>query len=344
MKTAATVSKPTPDGDDVTDTLQSLGEAELIRRLAHFAPAGQLEDDTATLPATPSAQLINTDVLVDGVHFSDATTRPEDVGWRAAAMNLSDLAASGAESVVGITIGLVAPGETPWSWVEGVYQGLSAALDRFGGVVLGGDCSGGQQRMLAVTAIGHLGPLRLLRSAAQPGDKVVVSGTHGLSRLGLALLQKDPAIEALNLAPELVQTALHCHQRPTPRLDALHQLIHCKPDGLPWRAGGTDSSDGLLQALKQLSQASTCQILLDPNALPVHALWPRGALRQEWCLNGGEDFELVLSLPDSWAKAWIRKVPESRCIGNVIGGKASVRWQNGSEVRGAHGFEHFTGA
>ena len=327
----------------MTDTLQSLGEAELLRRLAQFAPAGQLDDDTATLPATNALQLINTDVLVEGVHFSDTTTSPEDVGWRAAAMNLSDLAASGADSVVGVTIGLVAPGHTPWSWVEGVYRGLHAALDRFGGIVLGGDCSGGQQRMLAVTAIGHLGPLRVLRSAAKPGDKVVVSGPHGLSRLGLALLQRDAAIEGLSLPPELVKTAIHCHQRPTPRLDALHQLIRSKPDGLPWRAGGTDSSDGLLQALRLLSEASGCQILLDPAALPVHPLWPSGALRQDWCLNGGEDFELVLSLPDSWAQAWLESMPESRCIGRVIRGKPSVCWHNGTELNATAGFEHFKG-
>ena len=326
----------------MTDTLQSLGEAELLRRLARFAPAGQLDDDTATLPATPSPNLINTDVLVEGVHFSDTTTSPEDVGWRAAAMNLSDLAGSGSGTVVGVTIGLVAPGHTPWSWVEGVYQGLSAALNRFGGVLLGGDCSGGRQRILAVTAIGRLGPLRLLRNQARPGDTIVVSGPHGLSRLGLALLQKDPAVETLTLPHELAQTAIQCHQRPVPRLEALHQLIGCKPEGLPWRAGGTDSSDGLQQALKLLSEASDCRILLDPTALPVHALWPSGSLPADWCLNGGEDFELVLSLPDSWARAFLNDVPESRCIGNVISGKPSVCWQNGSELSSGDAFQHFT--
>ena len=97
----------------MTDTLQSLGETELLRRLAQFAPAGQLDDDTATLPTTTSPQLINTDVLVEGVHFSDATTSPEDVGWRAATMNLSDLAASGAGSVVGVTICLLYTSPSP---------------------------------------------------------------------------------------------------------------------------------------------------------------------------------------------------------------------------------------
>ena len=118
----------------MTETLQSLGEAELLRRLALYAPSGQLDDDTATLPSQNGPQLINTDLLVEGVHFSDATTSPHDVGWRAAAMNLSDLAASGVDQVVGLTVGLVAPGDTPWAWVQGVYEGLTAALGEHGGI------------------------------------------------------------------------------------------------------------------------------------------------------------------------------------------------------------------
>ena len=106
----------------MTPTLAELGEAELLKRLARFAPPGQLDDDTACLGSDPRPLLVNSDVLVDGIHFSDATTDAHDVGWRAVAANLSDLAASGAVSIDGITVALVAPGTTPWSWVEGVYN------------------------------------------------------------------------------------------------------------------------------------------------------------------------------------------------------------------------------
>lgn len=326
----------------MAETLQSLGETELLRRLAHFAPDGQFNDDTATLPANDRRQVINTDVLVEGVHFSDTTTSAEDVGWRAAAVNLSDLAASGAETVVGLTVGLVAPAETPWQWVEGVYQGLQMALDRYGGVLLGGDCSGGAQRMLAVTAIGSVGTLRLLRSAARPGDWLVTSGPHGLSRLGLALLQHDPCLSSFNLDADLCAAATLQHQRPTPRLDALKSLIASKPAELPWRAGGTDSSDGLLQALKVISETSHCRIQLDPAALPKHPCWPTTAPFQEWCLNGGEDFELVISLPPSWAQAWLTQQPDSRRIGDVEAGPAAVVWSDTqAPVEGHNGFSHF---
>ena len=326
----------------MTETLQSLGEDQLLRRLAQFAPDGQLDDDTATLPGSDHHQVINTDVLVEGVHFSDATTSAEDVGWRAAAMNLSDLAASGADTVIGLTVGLVAPAETPWSWVEGVYQGLKMALDRYGGVLLGGDCSSGKQRMLSVTAIGNLGPLRLLRAAAQPGDWLVTSGPHGLSRLGLALLQNDPCLSKLTLDAELCSAATRHHQRPIPRLDALQRLITSKPADLPWRAGGTDSSDGLLQALRVMSETSHCRIQLDPAALPQPHGWPTTPPFREWCLNGGEDFELVLSLPPSWAEAWLLLQPDSRRIGVAKDGPAAVVWSDTqAPVEGHDGFSHF---
>jgi thiamine-monophosphate kinase len=90
----------------MNETLGELGESELLRRLSRFAPPGQLSDDSAALKSDPRPIVVNTDVLVDGVHFSDVSTKPSDVGWRAVAANLSDLAASGAISVDGITVAL----------------------------------------------------------------------------------------------------------------------------------------------------------------------------------------------------------------------------------------------
>ncbi|MEX1323273.1 MAG: AIR synthase related protein, partial [Synechococcaceae cyanobacterium] len=175
-------------------SLAELGEGALIERLATFAPAGQFNDDAALLDLQ-GPHVLNTDVLVEGVHFSEATTSAFDVGWRAAAANLSDLAAMGCREVLGLTVGLVAPGETPWSWVEAVYTGLRTCLEPHGGQLLGGDCSGGAQRLLAVTALGPLArtaagaPAPIRRAHGEPGDRLVSTGHHGLSGLGLALLQ-----------------------------------------------------------------------------------------------------------------------------------------------------------
>ena len=326
----------------MSPTLAELTEAELLRRLARFAPPDQLSDDTAALAADDRPLLINTDVLVDGIHFSDATTSAMDVGWRAVAANLSDLAASGAVEIEGITVALVAPGCTRWDWVDGVYEGISAALGHYGGILLGGDCSRGEQRLLSITALGRLGPLRLHRNAARPGDVLVSSGPHGLSRLGLALLQNDPSVRDSALTATLQDTAIARHRRPTPRLDDVHQLLDCKPEHLPWRAGGTDSSDGLLSAVAGLCSSSGCGALLWNDRLPMAEGWPEGPQWTDWCLSGGEDFELVLSLPEAWADVWQRCVPNSRRFGQINDEANIIRWAHNHERVDAGGFDHFS--
>jgi len=334
--------KPTPEDFWVAETLGELGESELLKRLKKFAPPGQLDDDTAQINQNSQDLLINTDMFVDGIHFSDDTTTAEDVGWRAVAANLSDLAASGVDQIIGINVGLVAPAHTPWDWIEAVYKGMEAALNEFGGVILGGDCSNGQQKLLAITALGTLGPLRLHRGHARPGDVLVVSGPHGLSRLGLALLQRDPILECLALPQQLKNAAVMAHQRPQPALEALRALETCKPAELPWRAGGTDSSDGLLMAVQGLCQSSGCRAVLHSNDLPRAQEWPEDSSWDPWCLNGGEDFELVLSLPTSWARAWLKVMPKSQSIGYMEVGAPKVIWADGSgEVIGSSEFQHF---
>ena len=322
-------------------TLAELGEADLLHRLARFAPPGQLDDDTACLSSDPRPILVNTDVLVDGVHFSDATTSAEDVGWRAVAANLSDLAASGAVAVDGITVTLVAPGNTRWSWVEGVYDGIAAALGRHGGTLLGGDCSAGDQRLISVTALGRLGPLRLHRNAARAGDVLVTSGSHGLSRLGLTLLQDEQQLSATHLPDQLKAAAIQQHRRPVPRFDGLQALLNCKPDHSPWRAGGTDSSDGLIAAVRGLCHSSGCGAELARQQLPRPSHWPQGDLWDRWCMAGGEDFELVLSLPPDWAESWLNALPGSQRFGRITDDPGQLIWRDDQSAVAPSGFEHY---
>jgi thiamine-monophosphate kinase len=331
------------------ETLADLGEWELIRRLGAFAPPGQFADDAAllNLEGDRSGRLvINTDVLVEGIHFSDTTTGAADVGWRAAAANLSDLAAMGCTEVAGLTVGLVAPASTPWSWVEGVYGGLREALDSHGGVLLGGDCSGGAQRMLAVTAIGRLdaagGPIR--RADGQPGDLLISTGPHGLSRLGLALLLEE--IADRNVDPALFQRAISSHRRPVPRFVAVRTLIASRPLAMTWRVAGCDSSDGLAAAVRALAGASGCAAVLDRQRLPLDPTMAGLPQALAWCLGGGEDFELVLALAPAWAEALLKALPGSSLIGELAAGEAgSLGWGDGGAwpLEGAgSGYSHFS--
>lgn len=331
--------------------LRDLGEWELLKRLAIYAPPGQLDDDAALLVERAGRTLVvNTDVLVEGLHFSDATMGPADLGWRAAAANLSDLAAMGCQQVVGLTVGMVAPGDTPWAWVEGVYSGLSEALVRYGGVLLGGDCSGGAQRLLAVTALGHLGRGAIRRGDGRPGDALLSTGPHGLSRLGLALLlQELPVQSGAAMIPALAERAVRAHRRPRPRLDAVAALAVSQPPHCPWRVGGTDSSDGLLAAVAAIARTSGCQALLQRGALPLDAAMAGLPEAENWCLSGGEDFELVLALAPVWAEALVQVLPGASLIGELRATEAgttpatSVLWQDSDQpVTGSEGWCHYT--
>jgi thiamine-monophosphate kinase len=330
-------------------TLAELGEWELIRRLGRYAPPGQFEDDSALLDERSGGTLVlNTDVLVEGIHFSDATGSAQDLGWRAAAVNLSDLAAMGCREVVGLSVGLVAPPSTRWRWVEGVYEGMSEALTRFGGELLGGDCSGGEQRVLAITALGRLGPGGAIRrSAGRAGDILVSTGPHGLSRLGLALLQQDPTLagEGMELAlpAALRETAMDAHRRPIPRLDVVKCLEPCRPAAEAWRVGGTDSSDGLAAAVAAIARSSCSDAVLDLSALPMDRAMQPMPQAEAWCLGGGEDFELILALAPAWAEALIETMPGIQRIGTLQSGPGVVRWLDDAAPNGwpFQGFTHF---
>ncbi len=325
------------------ETLAEIGEKEILNRLRCFMPLGQIDDDTAEIKTNKNKLLINTDVLVEDVHFSKETTSPEDVGWKAVTTNFSDLASSGTEKILGITVGLVVPPDTSWEWVKRLYQGIDKALKQFGGELLGGDCSKGQQKLIAITAIGTLGPLRLHRSNALPGDHLVTSGPHGLSRLGLALLVSDPILQSEFLDDTLQKLAIKTHQQPIAPLAALRALEKCKPKDTPWRAAGTDSSDGLLIAIENICLSSGCQAVLSLSSMPRSQDWPQGSHWDEWCLNGGEDYELVISLPPEWAKAFRETWPTSKTIGTIRSGPPKTIWETGKEVKilPCSGFKHF---
>ena len=376
LRTASVAGSGCPQG---LETLAYLGELELIRRLGAFAPAGQFADDAALLSADgEGALVVNTDVLVEGLHFSEATTGPADVGWRAAAANLSDLAAMGCTEVVGLTVGLVAPASTTWSWVEGVYGGLRDALDTYGGVLLGGDCSGGAQRILAVTAIGRLARVDpaeqassgqkpgdrgwgvIRRGDGRPGDLLVCTGPHGLSRLGLALLQGEfpeesaasatlsPGAKAATAASR--EQAIAAHRRPRPRFDAVRALIACRPPTAPWRVGGCDSSDGLAAAAAAIATSSGCGARLVRTALPLDPAMASLPQAEAWCLGGGEDFELVLALEPAWAEALIAALPGTTRIGELVAGDAgALGWTDGAPwspgdggSAASSGYSHFS--
>jgi thiamine-monophosphate kinase len=206
--------------NDFSLTVQDVGEQGVLQRVQRFCPADIVGDDAAVIGVDPGQSLVvTTDVLVDGVHFSDRTTSPEDVGWRAAAANLSDLAAMGAFPL-GITVGLTLRGDVSLTWVEGLYQGLYHCLQQYDTPILGGDVCRSPVVTVSITALGQVLPQRTIRrSGARVGDALVVTGYHGASRGGLELLLHPELGQNLDAAA--AQTLILAHQRPKPRLDVL---------------------------------------------------------------------------------------------------------------------------
>ncbi|WP_287129374.1 thiamine-phosphate kinase [Candidatus Cyanaurora vandensis] len=275
-------------------TLKDLGEQGLLRRLAPFWAAPHpgvsvgVGDDGAVLALTGEL-VVTVDLLVEGVHFSPTTTPPHAVGWRACAANLSDLAAMGA-APLGLVVGLGLPTETTVAWVEDVYRGIVACNPV---PIVGGDTCRAPHRTLSITALGQVGKGRaFLRSGCRVGDVLMVTGPFGGSRAGLAVLQDPDRYQ--NLPSWATEAVIRAHQYPVPRLDAVAPLQQ-----LPQPVGAMDTSDGLADALVQMAQLSGVGLVVDLTQVPITSATRLVAQEQAlaWALYGGEDFELLVSLP-----------------------------------------------
>ncbi len=330
----------------VTDLkIRDIGEKGLIKRLQRFCPSDIVGDDAAVMLALPGQSLVvTTDVLVDEVHFSDRTTSPQDVGWRSAAANLSDLAAMGA-TPLGITVGLALPSDVAVDWVEKLYQGMNQCLQQFKTPIVGGDICRSSVMTVAITAFGQVEPQRIIRrNAAQVGDAIVVTGVHGASRAGLELLLHPELGQNLSNSDRLY--LINAHQRPQPRLDVLPLLWEIV--GASPRIAGMDSSDGLADAVLQVCQMSSVGAILERQAIPIPSSFsvsPQQAL--DYALYGGEDFELVLCMPPTQAQEFVKKLGKGAAIIGKITATSSVilsdrTSKNPDEVLNLNrGFQHF---
>jgi thiamine-monophosphate kinase len=289
--------------------ISEIGEAGLLKLIFPYCLPGTVGDDAAVLAFAGENLVVTTDVLVDRVHFSDRTTSAQDVGWRSATANLSDLAAMGAIPL-GITVGLGLPPDTKVQWVEDLYRGLDACLERYETGIVGGDIYRSTVRTVAITAFGRVESSAVIRrNVAVPGAAIVVTGDHGKSKAGLELLLDLTLGNGLH--PQDRQELIRTHQRPVPRLDVVPILTKLQPEFV----AGMDSSDGLLDAISQICRASGVGARIDRSAISIHpglAMLTENPL--DWVLGGGEDFELVLCLP----------LPAAHVLVELIGGSAAI--------------------
>ena len=325
------------------ELLEDIGEKELIKRLAEFMPTNQVSDDCAFLQTKNKNLLVNTDALVENVHFNEDTISALDIGWKAVASNVSDLISSGCNKIIGINIGLVIPPKTDWIWVKNLYTGINLALKHFGGVILGGDCSIGKERVISMTVIGTQGEIKLRRYACKPKEIIMTTGIHGLSKLGLLIKNKNVFDSNIFLTKTLINRSLEQFCQPKLNPKFLKKVINSCPNKSVKTIGCTDSSDGLFQALLDLSIESNCKAIIDYTKIPRHKNWPHGNEWDDYYFFGGEDYELVFSLPRKWANNLLSVDKNITEIGYFLEGKASVEFQNCDNNKLFHNksFTHF---
>lgn len=305
----------------------SLTEEEIIRLVASLAGRDSpgliqgMGDDCAVVEIGGEKICVTTDMLVEGVHFDLSYLSPRDLGWRAMAANLSDLAAMGATPCWGfLSLGLKQGPDR--DFVQGIIAGLDELGKKHGLVLAGGDTVAAPVTVLNLCLMGRaesLGPV--LRAGARAGDAICVTGRLGSSAAGLAWLQGGGRPDDPRYAP-LVQA----HARPLPRLAA----------GTALAASGRvhammDISDGLASDLSRLCAASGAGAKVSAAALPISAEARRlardkGADPLDWALCGGEDFELLFTCGPEDVKALAEAVARAEPgldvtqVGSIVSG------------------------
>ncbi len=282
----------------------SSGEDSLIARyfepLATDPGAFGLMDDAAVIKADGQDIVVNTDAIVEGVHFLP-NDPPDTVARKALRVNLSDLAAKGAEPA-GFVLTL-ALRECDESWLAAFAHGLGEDARAFGCPLLGGDTvSTPGPVMISITAWGRVPVGRMVhRFGAKPGDRVMVSGTIGDASLGLAVLQGKPAAAALAADPVAREMLIGRYRVPQPR-NALAAAVR------DFATASMDVSDGLAGDLAKLCAASRVSANVELAQIPTSPaaamLLARGAAGLAAMIAGGDDFEILCTVPDDRCEAF----------------------------------------
>ncbi|MBN9654656.1 thiamine-phosphate kinase [Halobacillus sp. GSS1] len=277
-----------------------------------------IDDDAAVFRPSGYDIVTAVDTMVEGVHFTRKTMEPEKIGYRVLAANISDLAAMGSTPafyMVSITI----PSDWSQQELECIYEGMKKLGDSYQMDLIGGDTVSGRELSLSVTVIGmvHKGKARY-RSTAKPGDVLFVTGSLGDSRAGLECLlnpQREKSAEITYL--------IERHQTPVPRVSFASQLSQIE------RITLNDVSDGIANEAKEIAEASNVDLFIESEAIPfskaIRKVFPEH--HEEWGLSGGEDFELLGSVPE---EDWPQVIKAAEHAGVMVSKIGHVKEKEGT--------------
>jgi thiamine-monophosphate kinase len=309
------------------------GEDSLIAR--YFKPiatdpgAFGLVDDAAILKALGEDIVVTSDAIVEGVHYLPGDP-PDTVARKALRTNLSDLAAKGAiPAGFVLTLALRAADE---NWLEPFARGLGEDARSFACPLLGGDTvSTPGPLMISITAFGRVGKGKMVRrSGARPGDRIMVTGTIGDAVLGLDILKNGSIAKALAGDPDGSEMLVARYRVPQPR-NALAEALR------DHASAAMDVSDGLAGDLAKLCSASGVTAVIDSPSIPTSAtaasLLSRGAVSLETLIAGGDDYEILCTVPEATAGALVQAARQAGVavtdIGTIMAGEGLPRFLDG---------------
>ncbi len=323
------------------ELISDVGEFGLITRIdaaldGHSATGVHvgIGDDAAVVGVRGGRVVVSTDMLVEGRHFRRDWSTGADIGAKAAAQNLIDVAVMGARTTT-LVVALGLPADLPVEWVTDFYTGLRAEAEAQGAAIVGGDLVRSDRVVISVTAIGEmLGADPVLRSGAEPGDVVAVAGRLGWAAAGLSILSRG-------------------FRTPRALVDAQRRPEPPYAEAAAAAAGGAtsmiDVSDGLVADLGHIARASQVAIEIDPTRLEVaepvaSAAAAFNADPLVWVLTGGEDHAVVATFPAGV------ELPEGFSTIGVVSDVADVELLEAPGVtvggrvpRGSGGHDHFSG-
>jgi thiamine-monophosphate kinase len=346
-------------------SINSVGEFGLIERIRKICASVPLppeigekivlgiDDDTAVVrPSEHLLQLVTSDIMVEGVHFDLTYTSMEHLGWKLLVVNLSDIAAMGGIPLHAV-ITVALPAKISVEMVEAMYGGIAKAAETYRCAIVGGDTNTSLGNMtVAATVTGEVSESWLkLRSGAQPGDRICVSGDLGLSHAGLKILLREkerylssPGKDEFkpNLTPYTV--AVTKHLAPRARFDVAQKIA-----GREWVHAMIDISDGLASDLRHICVRSRTGAHLDIDKLRIPEqvgtiAAELGEEPMDFVLYGGEEYELLFTVhPD--AVGDIEQVaPEVSVIGTVTADAGKIELVRNNEpvkILTGGGYDHF---
>ncbi|MGV1013344.1 MAG: thiamine-phosphate kinase [Methyloceanibacter sp.] len=327
-----------------------LGEFDIIAR--YFAPLATdkaalgLRDDAAVLRVAEGYELVvSCDTLIEGVHFLPGDP-PDSIGYKALAVNLSDLTAKGARGYAYL-LSLAVPRDTAPAWFKGFATGLRALQEESGICLIGGDTTASPgPPTITITALGLVTHGHaVLRHGAKANNRLYVSGTIGDAYLGLRLLKDKALAKAWDLSDKDVNFLIGRYRRPEPRTDLVIPLRN-------FAQGAIDVSDGLVLDTEKLAKVSHAGAVIETSRVPFSPAARKALDREpallEALIAGGDDYEVVAAVAETSAAAFETEAAAKgvtlTMFGRIDGGgdEARVIGPDGAPLKLARkGFSHF---